>query len=300
MSESKRSSGYYARIMGTFWRHPRTSGLSLAARGLWVSLLSWCADQRSDGEIPAHVVAMISGPDRRASAYRRELENAALLTLPRAGVLQLRNWAKHNITRAEHDREKERARNGMANKRVTAVPIVPPVTRNSGVSSSQPSDQEQEQEQTLPSGRVSDARAHAPAPAVLPDKPPPSAPSAGADLSARAERVRHALTEAYRSRGLVVPARSLSVPHSQEVLDIARSFAEPADLARAIDGFFADARAKTAGFELRWLAARPNQYTGQARDGGRQPRPHAEYRDTPMMSFGELMRGDAAKDGDNG
>jgi hypothetical protein len=94
--------------------------------------------------------------------------------------------------------------------------------------------------------------------------------------------------------------RSLSVPHSQEVLDIARTFAEPGDLTRAIDGFFSDARAKTAGFELRWLAARPNQYTGQARDGGRQPRPHAEYRDTPMMSFGELMRGDAAKGGDNG
>lgn len=38
---TERSSGYWAKVMGTFWRHHRTSGISLAARGLWVSLWSW-------------------------------------------------------------------------------------------------------------------------------------------------------------------------------------------------------------------------------------------------------------------
>lgn len=275
---------------------PRTWSECLA---VWVALASYCARVSSDGFVEDARLSRLTPLGAKARGRCDDLVRVGLMVREEGGF-RFHGWLEYQPSAAEVTRDREaarerqrRAREAAKSHRMSRRDIDRDSRSTEGVSHGPPvpSRPVPSQQRSDPPDGGSASAARAPVAAGL---------GAGADLSARAERVRHALTEAYRSRGLVVPARSLSVPHSQEVLDIARSFADPADLARAIDGFFSDARAKTAGFELRWLAARPNQYTGQARDGGRQPRPHAEYRDTPMMSFGELMRGDAAKDGDNG
>lgn len=245
----ERSSGYYARIMGTFWRHPRTSGLSLAARGLWVSLVSWSADQRSDGDVPVHALAMACGgrADMKALA---ELERVELVARVESRLV-LRNWSKHNITREKHDREKERARNGMANKRGTKAAGAPPVTRNKVVSDDQPSDQdqEQEQEQTLPSGRVSDARALEARPAAVP--------------AVDTDPVESALRAGY-GRRYAASAGDAWMSHARDLPSIQRAAAwcraQPAPMEaaeRLLDGAFAHQPWRAQRWPWKWLAEDP-------------------------------------------
>jgi hypothetical protein len=277
---------------------PRTWAECLA---VWVALGCYCARVSSDGFVEDARVARLTPLGAKARQRCDDLVRVGLMVREEGGY-RFHGWLEYQPSAADVTRDREaarerqrKARDAAKSHRMSRRDIDRDSQSTEGVSHGPPVPSRpvpsQQRSDPADAGSASAADARVPSGVVL---------GAGADLTARAERARVALTEAYRSRGLVVPARSLSVPHSQEVIDIARTFADPADLARAIDGFFADARAKTAGYELRWLAARPNQYTGQARDGGRQPRPHAEYHDTPMMSFGELMRGDAAKGVDHG
>lgn len=159
---SKASRSYYARVLGTFWRHPRTASLTLAACGAWVRCLSWCADTRSDGAMPAPMIPMILGGrdgqvEKRAIA---ELVEAGLLE-PRADRhLVMRDWAQHNITFARHEELLDANRKRVAKSRSHAqqdAPVTEPVThytdRTAGVRPSLPSDQDQDQDQSRPSGR---------------------------------------------------------------------------------------------------------------------------------------------------
>lgn len=233
----ERSSGYYARIMGTFWRHPRTSGLSLAARGLWVSLVSWSADQRSDGDVPVHALAMACGgrADMKALA---ELERVELVARVES-TLVLRNWAKHNITREKHDREKERARNGMANKRGTKAASAPSVTRNKVVSDDQPSDQDQDQDQRSPSGDLPRARE----------------PS----LTEAADRARKLIADGYKSRGLAVPSKVASLAATAEITAALAGIPFEA-LPEILEKFFSDPEIIERKWPVSWLLTNANQW----------------------------------------
>lgn len=159
MSEevTSKASGYYAKVLGTFWRHPRTSTLSLAARGLWVSLLSWCADQRSDGVVPTHVLVMVAA-GQPTSKPMAELEAGGLVVRSGSGYA-IRDWAQHNITRERHDAYNAKKSAAMANVRATrkgrSAAVTTPVTGNRPATEREPSEQEQEheQEQSRPSGR---------------------------------------------------------------------------------------------------------------------------------------------------
>lgn len=264
MSESKRSSGYYARIMGTFWRHPRTSGLSLAARGLWVSLLSWCADQRSDGEVPAHVVQMVSAGDKRADVYREELERAGLLATARENVLQLRDWSQHNITRQGHDEYKERKRNAMATRRAGSTDVTPPVTGNTPGTDQAVTGNPHVHVLSLSSDQKSEREGGAGG-----NRRPRVPEADAASLTSRAEAVRTRLVAAYKANGVRPPARDLSVPHSRAVLDVTRTLSDDGklnepDLDRLIAGFFKSERARSAGYPIAFLATNPAEYLAPA------------------------------------
>ncbi len=153
------SKGYFARVMGTMWRHKRTSALSMGARGLWVTMLSWSADQMSDGLVEAHAMEMI---------FRGKVDKKLVDELIAAQVIaraeegwQLRDWDQHNITRAKYETQlkqgservnKSRARSGESVTKQSETPNeTPPVTRYKPVTfgdgNAFPSDQEQEQEQ---------------------------------------------------------------------------------------------------------------------------------------------------------
>ena len=238
MSE-KAKRGFYARVMGTFWRHPRTCGLSLQARGLWVSMLSWCADQLSDGAVPDSALLLIAGgaPPKR---HVDELAAAGLLERDDAAKSwRLREWSDHNITREKYEKEKERARNGMARARDVTRNIdvtAEPVTANKAVSNRPPSDQDQDQDKTLTSVSVSRARA------------PSSEPA------------RKAIEAAYRARKLSVPGRIAALTPSYEDSGKLAGL-DMATLPGLLEAFFADPAMKAKGHPVGYFLENPNQWT---------------------------------------
>jgi len=106
-STSKRK-GRYAALHGDLWRHPKVAGgphkgkvyepLSLAARGLWASLLSYAIDQETDGRVSSTTVVLVAAscsPKDRASALA-ELETNDLVV-----DSAIHGFADSNITAAE-------------------------------------------------------------------------------------------------------------------------------------------------------------------------------------------------------
>lgn len=255
--------GFYARVMGTFWRHPRTCGLTLQARGLWVSMLSWCADQLSDGMVPDAALMLIAGgaPPRK---QLDELAEAGLLERDDgARSWRLREWADHNITREKYEKEKERARNGMAKSRdvtrnndVTAEPVTPNKRATYGSPSDQDQDQDQEQEQSLTS--VSDTQTRAHAVSHLVD-------------ARRIETARRAVQAGYQTRRLSVPGRvATTAPNHDDACKLAGLGAlPPDDLVAIIDGFFGDESMRAKGYPVAYLLANPNQWGRGALDAAR-------------------------------
>lgn len=153
------SKGYFARIMGTMWRHRRTAPLSMGARGLWVTMMSFSADQMSDGLVEAHALEMIfrGKPDRKLV---EELVSAEVIVRVHDGF-QLRDWDQHNITKEKYETHLEKGK-GRINKlrgktaetvakEVVTPPVTESVTRYKDVTNGQTntfrSDQDQDQDQ---------------------------------------------------------------------------------------------------------------------------------------------------------
>jgi len=153
------SKGYFARIMGTMWRHRRTAPLSMGARGLWVTMMSFSADQMSDGLVEAHALEMIF----RGKADRKLVEEliAAEVITRVEGGFQLRDWDQHNITKAKYETHLEQGNKRVSKSRAKAaepvtkpvetVEVTPDVTRYTSVTPEKrnafPSDQDQDQDQ---------------------------------------------------------------------------------------------------------------------------------------------------------
>ena len=56
----------WAKVDDGWWCHPKVMGLSAAARGVWVSVLSWSCQQRSP-KVPPHLLAMVGGSKQEAN-----------------------------------------------------------------------------------------------------------------------------------------------------------------------------------------------------------------------------------------
>jgi len=76
--------------------HPKTVGVSLAARGLWASAGSWCAQHLTDGLVPRKMLAIWGAKPRHAC----ELLDAGLWINSEDGYV-FHNWADCNPTKAE-------------------------------------------------------------------------------------------------------------------------------------------------------------------------------------------------------
>lgn len=51
------------KVDDTFYRHSKTGPLSFVAKGLWLHAGSWCADQLTDGFVPARMLRSWSAPE---------------------------------------------------------------------------------------------------------------------------------------------------------------------------------------------------------------------------------------------
>ncbi len=85
----------YARLLGSFHRHPKTEASSNAVAGVYAKCLAYSADNQTDGHVPASVVESYCRSDGRR--WRRTLEG---LTVPveRVGCDEPTPW----LHRTEH------------------------------------------------------------------------------------------------------------------------------------------------------------------------------------------------------
>ena len=92
----------WARVDDAWWCHPKVIALDLDARGLWISVLSWSCQQKTD-RIPEQIVRMC-GDDGTAAAK-----------LVAAGLWDERDsgWAVHDW----HDYQSESARKAEAGRK---------------------------------------------------------------------------------------------------------------------------------------------------------------------------------------
>lgn len=79
----------WAKVDDGWWCHPKVMGLSVAARGLWVSALSWSCAQRRD-VVPEQFLMMVGASNIEA----KELEEAGLW-IAEADAWRIHDWAEY-------------------------------------------------------------------------------------------------------------------------------------------------------------------------------------------------------------
>lgn len=58
----------WGKVDDKLWGHPKWMATPAPARGLWITALSWCMDQGSDGHVPRHVLPFLGSTPRHANA----------------------------------------------------------------------------------------------------------------------------------------------------------------------------------------------------------------------------------------
>ncbi len=87
----------WARVDDGWWCHPKVLRLDLAARGLWISVLSWSCQHQTD-HVPAAIVAMCGADERIAAS----LVTAGLWEGPDAdGSYRIHDWDDYQSERAK-------------------------------------------------------------------------------------------------------------------------------------------------------------------------------------------------------
>ena len=101
---SRTSRERYAHLRQSFWRHPRVTSVSKAARWVYAAGLSYCADAESDGFINerAAVVMLAEGAKRDV----QELVAAGLWTEAEGGY-QVAGYLAHNKSKGEMKASRE-------------------------------------------------------------------------------------------------------------------------------------------------------------------------------------------------
>jgi hypothetical protein len=240
-------SSRYARLMGDFWRHPRTSALSPAAAGVYCRALSFCADHMSDGAIPVTVVSTFFGgpPDEALIA---ELVTAKLWRKTRAGFV-VRDWEQHNITRDGWEKRKADGRERVAKSRAKKREGNAPVTRykeevTPGNSPSLDHDHEYDQEKREP------------------------ASPARRSLVAFGDEIRAGVAQAFTAMELPAPGetRDLTWDGWARLARWAREFAamrnrDEVDVAaQTVRAFLGHKRAREKGYPVSFLVQNPLEF----------------------------------------
>jgi hypothetical protein len=105
----------WARVDDAWWSHPKVMGLSLAARGLWISALSWSCHQRKP-IVPRSFLAMVGGSEDIAA----ELVGAGLWE-PSADGWAICSWAEYQ-DRSLSEKRAEAGRKGGQRKQTASKP----------------------------------------------------------------------------------------------------------------------------------------------------------------------------------
>lgn len=97
----------WARVDDGWWAHPKVLGLSLAARGLWTTALSWSCAQRRP-VVPSPFVAMVTAGDDDPTD---ELVHAGLWVEVDGGF-EIHDWAEYQEKSLSEKRSEAGAKGG--------------------------------------------------------------------------------------------------------------------------------------------------------------------------------------------
>lgn len=93
-----------------FHSHPKAAAASLAALGLWTLAGSWANDHLTDGNVPEHMIPLLS---RGATGLADELVTVGLWRRTKAGY-RFHQWHERNATRSEVTAAREKKSSGGA------------------------------------------------------------------------------------------------------------------------------------------------------------------------------------------
>lgn len=101
----------WAKVDDQWFAHRKVVGLSLAARGLWTTVLSWSCAQRT-ADIPHHMVRFLAGGED-VNALTAELENVGLW-VSEADGWSIHDWAEYQEKTTSEKRSEAGAKGGKA------------------------------------------------------------------------------------------------------------------------------------------------------------------------------------------
>lgn len=107
----------WAIVGDEWWSHPKVMGLSLSARGLWITALSWSCHQRRD-HVPTSFISMVGASDRETS----ELSESNLWDEVEDGWV-IHDWAEYNDRSLREKREEAGRKGGLASGKARQVKV---------------------------------------------------------------------------------------------------------------------------------------------------------------------------------
>jgi hypothetical protein len=127
----------YARLTGDLWLDPGLAGVPDEAFRVYVSSISYAAQQLTDGFVPRHVAVMLTSnldEPLAAEPWRPLIEGGLWLEVE--GGFQIKGYLKHNKSKAEIEAARSKVAERVTKHRETkASRVTPePVTRYIGVS----------------------------------------------------------------------------------------------------------------------------------------------------------------------
>lgn len=97
----------WARLDDRFWMHPVIVAIGNEGAGVFARMLSYCGGYRTNGLVPAPVVASIVGEKEEVLKRLHELGSIDMLE---SGSVQIRNYLEYNPSRDEIDNQREQAK----------------------------------------------------------------------------------------------------------------------------------------------------------------------------------------------
>lgn len=109
----------WGKIYGDYHRHRKTAGLSMPARGLWTTMLSWCIDCASGGHITDEVVAALCPDGRVRRPALAELQRREWVEREDGGYYVHGYEDRQDESTIEHRRQADRERKRRQRDRVS-------------------------------------------------------------------------------------------------------------------------------------------------------------------------------------
>src|SRR5215813_10917546 len=139
----------WAKVDDKLFSHPKFLAISLAARGLWITALSYAARLERDGWFPGCAVTLFAPKNAHTDAYVRELLAAGLWVVAERQGYRLHDFLEYNPSskelkrqrkqtakRVQRHRNRTSVRNGVTHALVTVPPSRPVPSRPQKILSS--------------------------------------------------------------------------------------------------------------------------------------------------------------------